>query len=48
MCGIETLTRNAQAAALIGVVLVEAIVLHVGYLGLTRLAAPAFVKLLGA
>lgn len=42
MFGIETLSGNAQAAALIGIVLVEAIVLHVGYSGLTRIAAPWF------
>ena len=40
MFGIESLSGNAQAAALIGLVLVEAVVLHVGYSGLTRLVAP--------
>ena len=40
MFGIESLSGNAQAAALIGLVLAEAIVLHVGYSGLTRLVAP--------
>ena len=48
MFGIETLSGNAQAAALIGVVLVEAIVLHVGYSGLTRIAAPRLRRLLTA
>ena len=46
--GIETLSGNAQAAALIGIVLVEAIVLHVGYSGLTKLAAPTVKRLIGA
>ena len=31
MFGIETLSGNAQAAVLIGLVLLEAIVLYVGY-----------------
>jgi hypothetical protein len=48
MFGIETLSGNAQAAALIGVVLVEAVVLHVGYSGLTRIAAPRLRRLLTA
>ncbi|MEF8788531.1 MAG: hypothetical protein V5A61_00245 [Haloarculaceae archaeon] len=48
MFGIETLSGNAQAAALIGIVLVEAIVLHVGYSGLTKLAAPTVKRLIGA
>jgi hypothetical protein len=48
MFGIETLTGNAHAAALIGLVLVEAIVLHVGYSGLTRLLAPTIEEFLNA
>jgi hypothetical protein len=46
MFGIETLSGNAQAAALIGIVLVEAIVLHVGYSGLTRITAPTVKRVL--
>lgn len=37
MFGIETLTGNAYSAALVGLVLLEAIVLYVGYGALTRL-----------
>ena len=48
MFGIETLSGNAQAAALIGLVLVEAVVLHVGYSALTRIAAPSVRRLLTA
>ncbi|MEF8840567.1 MAG: hypothetical protein V5A62_02920 [Haloarculaceae archaeon] len=48
MFGIETLSGNAQAAALIGLVLLEAIVLHVSYSALTRLTAPTVKRLLGA
>ena len=48
MFGIETLSGNAQAAALIGLVLLEAIVLHVGYTGLTRIAGPRVRRLLTA
>jgi hypothetical protein len=48
MFGIETLSGNAQAAALIGLVLIEAVVLHVGYSGLTRIAAPHVRRLLTA
>jgi hypothetical protein len=46
--GIETLSGDVQAAALIGIVFVEAMVLHVGYSGLTRIAVPRFKRLLGA
>jgi hypothetical protein len=46
MFGIETLSGNAQAAALIGIVLVEAIALHVGYSGLTRITAPTVKRVL--
>ena len=48
MFGIESLSGNAQAAALIGLVLAEAIVLHVGYSMLTRIAAPRFRRFLEA
>jgi hypothetical protein len=48
MFGIETLSGNAQAAALIGLVLLEAIALHVGYSGLTRITAPWFKRFLEA
>lgn len=48
MSGIESLSGNAQAAALTGLVLVEATVLHVGYSALTRIAAPQVRRLLTA
>jgi hypothetical protein len=48
MLGIESLSGNAQAAALIGLVLLEAIALHVGYSGLTRITAPWFRRLIEA
>ena len=40
MFGVETLGSSAQAAVLIGAVLLEAIVLYVGYGGLVSLAGP--------
>jgi hypothetical protein len=40
MFGIETLSGNAQAAALVGLVLVEAILLYVVYGGLEALLGP--------
>ena len=48
MFGTETLSGNTQATALLGVVLVEAIVLHVGYSALTRIAAPRVTRVLSA
>ncbi|SEO23885.1 hypothetical protein SAMN04487948_101270 [Halogranum amylolyticum] len=47
MFGIETLSGTAQAAALVGLVLVEAIVLYVGYGGLVRLVGPTVIDALG-
>ena len=41
MFGIESLTGVAHAGALVAVVLVEAMVLYVGYGGLERVAGPA-------
>jgi len=40
MFGVETLGPTAQAVALVGMVLVEAAVLYVGYGALTRLVGP--------
>ena len=45
MFGIETLTGNAQAVALVGLVLVEAAVLYLGYGALERVAGPYLVDL---
>ncbi|WP_191965453.1 MULTISPECIES: hypothetical protein [Haloferax] len=47
MFGIETLSGNAQAAALVGLVLVEAMVLYVGYGVLESALGSAVMKLLG-
>lgn len=47
MFGLEALGPTAQAAALVGSVLVEAMVLYVGYGGLTRRAAPHVQRALG-
>jgi hypothetical protein len=41
MFGIEQLTGNAQAAAIVGVVLAEALVLNAGYGVLARAVRPA-------
>jgi hypothetical protein len=46
MFGIETLSGNALAAALVGLVLVEAAVLYVGYGALERLVGEQIVRLL--
>lgn len=46
MFGIETLSGNAQAAALVGIVLFEAIVLYIGYGGLERILGPSFKRVL--
>jgi hypothetical protein len=46
MFGIETLSGNALAAALVGLVLVEATVLYVGYGALERLVGEHVVRLL--
>jgi hypothetical protein len=47
MFGIETLGGTAQAAVLVGVVLLEALLLYVGYGGLTRLLGPHVQRALG-
>ncbi|MFW6376395.1 MAG: DUF7512 family protein [archaeon] len=41
MFGIESLSGPAYASALVGVVLVEALLLYVGYGVLTRVAGPS-------
>ena len=46
MFGIETLSGNALAAALVGLVLVEAAVLYVGYGALEQLVGKRVVRLL--
>lgn len=46
MFGIETLSGNALAAALVGLVLVEAAVLYVGYGALEQLLGKHVVRLL--
>ncbi|WP_229122270.1 DUF7512 family protein [Halapricum desulfuricans] len=46
MFGIETLDGPAGAAALIGIVLLEAIVLYVGYGALEQLFGPRIARLL--
>lgn len=46
MFGIEQLTGNAQAAAIVGIVLAEALVLNVGYGVLVRAARPAIIDAL--
>ncbi len=47
MFGIETLSGNAQAATLVGIVLVEAMVLYVGYGALTAAVGPSVRKAIG-
>ncbi|WP_191967054.1 MULTISPECIES: hypothetical protein [Haloferax] len=47
MFGIETLGGTSQAAALVGLVFVEAMVLYVGYGVLESVLGPAVMKLLG-
>jgi hypothetical protein len=46
MFGIETLSSNAQAAALVGLVLVEAAILYLGYGTLERLTGSYVVGML--
>jgi hypothetical protein len=46
MFGIETLSGNAQAAVLVGIVLLEALVLYVGYGGLETWLGPRFRRVL--
>jgi hypothetical protein len=46
MFGIETLSGNAQAAALVGLVLVEAAILYVGYGALEQLVGTYIVRIL--
>jgi hypothetical protein len=41
MFGIESLSGPAYAGALVGIVLVEALLLYVGYGALTRVAGPS-------
>ncbi|MFC7203737.1 hypothetical protein ACFQJC_09435 [Haloferax namakaokahaiae] len=47
MFGIETLTGSTQAVALVGLVLVEAMLLYVGYGALTRALSPTIHNLIG-
>ena len=47
MFGIETLGGSTQAAALVGIVLVEAMVLYVGYGALESVLGPTVMKFLG-
>jgi|AntRauMinimDraft_4_1070384.scaffolds.fasta_scaffold00050_41 hypothetical protein len=46
MAGLEVPTWDPETALLIGTILVEAIVLYVGYGGLERLFGPYLMKLL--
>ncbi|WP_171052304.1 hypothetical protein [Haloterrigena sp. H1] len=46
MFGIESLSGNAQAVALVGVVLLEAMILYVGYGGLEQVFGGYVVDLL--
>jgi hypothetical protein len=47
MFGVESLTGNAQAAVLVGLVLVEAMLLYVGYGVLERVLGPTVADVLG-
>ncbi|MFB6155918.1 MAG: hypothetical protein ABEJ22_08475 [Haloferacaceae archaeon] len=47
MFGLESLSGNVYAAAMVGVVLVEAMVLYVGYGGLTRAVGPTIKNAVG-
>ncbi|MFC7045905.1 hypothetical protein ACFQH6_11225 [Halobacteriaceae archaeon GCM10025711] len=46
MFGIESLSGNAYSAAMIGLVLAEAMVLYVGYGALERLVGPTLMDFL--
>ncbi len=46
MFGIETLTGSSYATAIVGIVLVEAMVLYVGYGTLTRVAGPPLMTIM--
>ena len=46
MSGLEIPTWDPETALLIGTILLEAIVLYVGYAGLERLVAPRLMRLL--
>ena len=46
MFGIESLSGNAYSAAMIGLVLAEAMVLYVGYGALERVVGPTLMDLL--
>jgi len=46
MFGIESLSGNAYAAAMVGLVLLEAAVLYVGYGALEQVASEYFIDLL--
>jgi len=46
MAGLEIPTWDPETALLIGTILLEAIVLYVGYGGLERLFGPSLMKLL--
>jgi hypothetical protein len=47
MFGLESLSGNMYAAALVGLVLVEAMILYVGYGGLTRVLGPVIKDAVG-
>lgn len=47
MFGIETLSGTMQAVALVGLVLLEAIALYIGYGGLVRVLGPTVVNAIG-
>jgi len=47
MFGLENLSGNAYAAAMVGIVLVEAMILYVGYGGLTRALGPVIKNAIG-
>lgn len=47
MFGLETLTGTAQAAATVGLVLAEAIVLYVSYGAISSVAGAAVLDLVG-
>jgi len=46
MAGLEVPTWDPQTAMLIGTILLEAVVLYVGYGGLERVLGPSLMKLL--
>ncbi|GAB3692381.1 DUF7512 family protein [Halorubrum pallidum] len=46
MSGLEVPTWDPQTAVLIGAILLEAVVLYVGYAGLERLVGPRLIEFL--